>query len=110
MLLQVALVQVAESRLQGAIDVISRGKVVVTNRLHAAIMANLIGRPLIWIDTQQHKLSGEDRGRGVSVSCDIGWLALLPRHVLACSAPVWLYQTTVCRGAHLPPTSHTCCC
>jgi len=59
LLLQVALTQVAESRLQGAIDVISTGKVVVTNRLHAAIVANLVGRPLIWIDTEQKKISGE---------------------------------------------------
>jgi exopolysaccharide biosynthesis predicted pyruvyltransferase EpsI len=50
---------VAESRLQGAVDVISLGKVVVTNRLHAAVMANLVGRPLIWIDTQHKKISGE---------------------------------------------------
>lgn len=49
----------AESRLQGAMDVISQGKVIVTNRLHAAVMANLLGRPLIWIDTEQKKLSGE---------------------------------------------------
>jgi exopolysaccharide biosynthesis predicted pyruvyltransferase EpsI len=59
LLLQVALVQVAESRLQGAIDIISLGKVVVTNRLHAAIVANLLGRPLVWIDTRHKKLSGE---------------------------------------------------
>jgi exopolysaccharide biosynthesis predicted pyruvyltransferase EpsI len=61
-LLQVALVQLAESRLQGAIDVISLGKVVVTNRLHAAVMANLVGRPLVWIDTQHKKLSGKQQG------------------------------------------------
>jgi exopolysaccharide biosynthesis predicted pyruvyltransferase EpsI len=59
LLLQVASVQLAESRLQGAVDVISLGKVVVTNRLHAAIMANLVGRPLIWIDTAQKKTSGK---------------------------------------------------
>jgi exopolysaccharide biosynthesis predicted pyruvyltransferase EpsI len=41
------------------VDVISLGKVVVTNRLHAAVMANLVGRPLIWIDTQHKKISGE---------------------------------------------------
>lgn len=56
---QIAMTQVAESRLQDAVDVISLGKIVVTNRLHAAIMANLVGRPLIWIDTEQKKLSGE---------------------------------------------------
>lgn len=59
MLMQVALTQFAESRLQGAIEVVSLGKVVVTNRLHVAIMANLLGRPLIWIDTQQKKLSSK---------------------------------------------------
>lgn len=59
LLLQVAQTQVAESRLQGAVDVISAGKVVVTNRLHAAVTANLVGGPLVWIDTEQKKISGE---------------------------------------------------
>lgn len=47
---------VSEVRLNAAIRQISRGRVLVTNRLHASIIANLIGRPLFWFDTKQKKL------------------------------------------------------
>eukprot|EP00210_Caulerpa_lentillifera_P002010 g1927.t1 len=47
---------VSEVRLNAAIRQISRGRVVVTNRLHGSIVANLIGRPLFWFDTKQKKL------------------------------------------------------
>lgn len=59
LLLQVALTQFAESRLQAAVEAISYGKLVVTNRVHGAVAANLVGRPVIWIDTIQKKISGE---------------------------------------------------
>lgn len=62
LLTQVVLTHFSESRLQGAIEVVSLGKVVVTNRLHVAITANLVGRPLIWIDTLEGKLTGEYTG------------------------------------------------
>lgn len=61
--MQVLLTQLAESRFQGAVAAVSQGKVVVTNCLHAATMANLLGRPLIWIDTPQKQLSGACCGR-----------------------------------------------
>lgn len=57
--MQVALTQLADSRLHAAVKVLSLGKVVITNRLHAAIIANLLGRPLIWIDTKLKKVSSK---------------------------------------------------
>jgi hypothetical protein len=80
--------QLAESRLQAAVDIISRGKVVVTNRLHAAVVANLVGRPLIWIDTAQKKISGE---RG-----------LLARAARA-RTPRWRARLAHARRAGAPP-------
>jgi exopolysaccharide biosynthesis predicted pyruvyltransferase EpsI len=38
---------------------VAQGKVVITNRLHAVIMANMVGRPTIYIDTKQKKITGE---------------------------------------------------
>lgn len=46
----------SEVRLNKAVQQMSRGRVVVTNRLHASIIADLIGRPLFWFDTQYKKL------------------------------------------------------
>ena len=36
---------------------LSRGKVVVTDRLHAAVLARLIGRPVVALDNSYGKLS-----------------------------------------------------
>lgn len=56
---QVAPIQLANSRVQAGVKLLAKGRVIITDRLHASILANLIGRPLIWIDTKQKKLSGE---------------------------------------------------
>jgi exopolysaccharide biosynthesis predicted pyruvyltransferase EpsI len=57
--MQVAITQIAFSRVAGGAEQISKGRVIITNRLHATIMANFVGRPVIWIDTKQKKVNGE---------------------------------------------------
>jgi polysaccharide pyruvyl transferase WcaK-like protein len=56
---QVGFSDLAQSRLTAALEQVSSGKVVITNRLHGSILANLIGRPVIWIDTKGKKVSGK---------------------------------------------------
>ncbi len=47
----------SELRLQVGMNLISRGKVIVTDRLHALIMAQMIDRPVIYFDTKYNKLT-----------------------------------------------------
>lgn len=47
----------SEVRLQAAMDLISAGKVVITNRLHGSIIATLMGKHLIYVDTKEGKIS-----------------------------------------------------
>eukprot|EP00775_Hariotina_reticulata_P003296 gene3296-3572_t len=53
----VAMSEVAMSRVVAGAEQIAKGHVVITNSLHATIMANFVGRPLIWIDTKQKKVN-----------------------------------------------------
>lgn len=41
---------------------LSRGRVVITDRLHASIMATLIDRPVVYIDNSYKKLTRIRRG------------------------------------------------
>ncbi|GMH34156.1 hypothetical protein BSKO_01990 [Bryopsis sp. KO-2023] len=47
----------SEVRTAEAIKIISQGKIVITNRLHATIVATLLGKTLFWVDTVQKKVS-----------------------------------------------------
>jgi hypothetical protein len=57
--MQVAVSQIAWSKVVAGAEQLGQGKVVITNRLHASIMSNLIGRPTIYMDTKQKKVSGK---------------------------------------------------
>ena len=43
---------------QQAVGVVSRGRVVVTDRLHGTIMSYLSGRPVVYIENLTNKTSG----------------------------------------------------
>eukprot|EP00775_Hariotina_reticulata_P009646 gene9646-9806_t len=67
---KVAITQISLSRVAAGAEQISKGRVVITNRLHAAIMANFVGRPLIWIDTKQKKVNGDLQPQESSALCN----------------------------------------
>lgn len=46
-----------EVRLQAAVDLLSIGKVIITNRLHGSIVATMMGKHLIFVDTKEGKLA-----------------------------------------------------
>ncbi|MGN6330792.1 MAG: polysaccharide pyruvyl transferase family protein [Motilibacteraceae bacterium] len=46
----------AERRLQRGIDLLSRGRVIVTDRLHAVILGRAIGRRVVFVDNSYGKL------------------------------------------------------
>ena len=48
----------SEVRLNEAIKIISKGQIVITNRMHGSVLATLIGRTLLWVDTTEKKLAG----------------------------------------------------
>ena len=48
----------AEVRLNAAVQIVAQGKIVITNRMHASVVATLAGRILLWVDTEQEKLKG----------------------------------------------------
>ena len=48
----------SEVRLNEAVKIISKGRVVITNRMHGSVLATLIGRTLLWVDTTEKKLAG----------------------------------------------------
>jgi pyruvyl transferase EpsO len=43
--------------IRSAVDILSEGRVVVTDRLHAAVFAALLGKPVVMIDNANKKLS-----------------------------------------------------
>lgn len=47
--------------LRGAVNVLSRGRVIITDRLHAAILGVLLGKPVVMIDNANSKLSAAFR-------------------------------------------------
>ena len=48
---------IAEGRLRRGVDLLSSGEVVVTDRLHAMLLALQMGRRVVAIDNNNHKLS-----------------------------------------------------
>jgi pyruvyl transferase EpsO len=46
-----------QERLRLGAEMICKARVVVTDRLHASIMANLVGRPVVYIDNSYNKIS-----------------------------------------------------
>ena len=46
----------SEVRLNAALETISKGKIVITNRMHGSVIATLAGRILLWVDTKQEKV------------------------------------------------------
>ena len=56
----------SEVRLNVAVRTVSQGRIVITNRMHGSVVATLTGRLLLWVDTQQEKLS-----RTREVACNV---------------------------------------
>ncbi|MFZ2178032.1 MAG: polysaccharide pyruvyl transferase family protein [Rhodococcus sp. (in: high G+C Gram-positive bacteria)] len=47
----------ADIVINGAVEILSRGRIIVTDRLHAAILATLMGKPVVMVDNVNKKIS-----------------------------------------------------